>query len=291
MTPTWTSDCGRVELYHADCLDVLPTLADGSIDAVVTDPPYACVQRNYGYWTEPEWHEYIDGVMAEVQRIVTPEGSAMVLIQPNSERIGKLRTWVWDFASRWAKRWGVVQDAYWINDSALPNAGANRKHGLMRGATKYCLWFGSPKCWRDQDAILWQESERNRLDRLGGRMRNMREIHPSGNSVNRANIASAAGERGGVTPFNFLPIANTSNSNKHGAATPQKLMEWWVRYICPPGGVVLDPHSGWGTCGLAAIRQGRRYIGIERDAEHYAKSVEQISDELKQGRLPLEASA
>lgn len=38
MTPTWTSDDGRIQLYHADALDVLPHLA--GIDAVVTDPPY-----------------------------------------------------------------------------------------------------------------------------------------------------------------------------------------------------------------------------------------------------------
>ena len=41
MQPTWVSKCGRVVLYRADCLSVLPTLAAGSVDAVVTDPPYA----------------------------------------------------------------------------------------------------------------------------------------------------------------------------------------------------------------------------------------------------------
>lgn len=38
MNPTWTSECGRIVLYNADCLEVLPTLA--GVDAVVTDPPY-----------------------------------------------------------------------------------------------------------------------------------------------------------------------------------------------------------------------------------------------------------
>ncbi len=39
MNPTWTS--GDVTLYLGDCLEVLPTLAAGSVDAVVTDPPYS----------------------------------------------------------------------------------------------------------------------------------------------------------------------------------------------------------------------------------------------------------
>lgn len=40
MTPYWQSKCGRYTLYHGDCIEILPTLAAGSIDAVVTDPPY-----------------------------------------------------------------------------------------------------------------------------------------------------------------------------------------------------------------------------------------------------------
>jgi site-specific DNA-methyltransferase (adenine-specific) len=40
MTPTWTSDCGSVVLYNADCLGVLPGIEDDAVDSVVTDPPY-----------------------------------------------------------------------------------------------------------------------------------------------------------------------------------------------------------------------------------------------------------
>ena len=40
MNDKWTSECGTVTLYLGDCLEVLPTLEAGSVDAVVTDPPY-----------------------------------------------------------------------------------------------------------------------------------------------------------------------------------------------------------------------------------------------------------
>jgi DNA modification methylase len=40
MQPTWQTDDGAIRLYCADCLDVLPTLAAGSVDAVVSSPPY-----------------------------------------------------------------------------------------------------------------------------------------------------------------------------------------------------------------------------------------------------------
>ena|SRR3990167_2323951 len=50
MQPDFVSDDGRVTLYCADCLDVLPTLAAGSVDAVITDPPYPNFHADkYGY--------------------------------------------------------------------------------------------------------------------------------------------------------------------------------------------------------------------------------------------------
>lgn len=44
--PEWTSPDGRIRLINADCLEVLPTLAEGSIDAVVTDPPWGVANNN-----------------------------------------------------------------------------------------------------------------------------------------------------------------------------------------------------------------------------------------------------
>ncbi len=43
---------------------------------------------------------------------------------------------------------------------------------------------------------------------------------------------------------------------------------WLIRLICPPDGLVLDPFNGAGTTGVAALKYGVRYIGIDRDA-HY----------------------
>jgi site-specific DNA-methyltransferase (adenine-specific) len=46
-SPSWTSECGRVQLYCADCLDVLPAL--GKVDAVITDPPYGAEDTHAGH--------------------------------------------------------------------------------------------------------------------------------------------------------------------------------------------------------------------------------------------------
>jgi DNA modification methylase len=49
--------------------------------------------------------------------------------------------------------------------------------------------------------------------------------------------------------------------------------------------VVLDPFMGSGTTGIAAIRTGRRFVGIEKDPVHYATALDRIQRELAQGDL------
>ena len=48
-------------------------------------------------------------------------------------------------------------------------------------------------------------------------------------------------------------------------------MEWLVRLVTPPGGVVLDPFCGSGTTGIAAMREGFHFVGCERDEDYAAR--------------------
>jgi len=56
--------------------------------------------------------------------------------------------------------------------------------------------------------------------------------------------------------------------NTHPTVKPVALMEWLIRLVTPPGGVVLDPFLGSGTTGVAAVKGGFGFIGIEREAEY-----------------------
>jgi site-specific DNA-methyltransferase (adenine-specific) len=56
--------------------------------------------------------------------------------------------------------------------------------------------------------------------------------------------------------------------NHHPTVKPTALMRYLCRLVTPPGGVVLDPFTGSGSTGKAAILEGFRFIGIEREAEY-----------------------
>ena len=270
-----------VTLHLGDCVDWLRTLPDGSVDAVITDPPYPEIDRPYGRLTEAEWWALIvGGVVPEVRRILKPTGSAVFILQPNSRKVGSMRGWLWEFMAWACREWNMVQDAWWWNIAAVPEA-----HGiqgrLMRPSLKACVWLGSPKCYREQDAVLWTESQRNAARRLEARA--SRHDGPSGQGFETHRACSASVRRGGVIPFNVLPMPNTASVGSagafgHGAGTPRLLASWWTRYLCPPGGTVCDPFAGSGTMALAAIERGCSFVGAEKMPEYYDIAQRRIAD-------------
>lgn len=78
----------------------------------------------------------------------------------------------------------------------------------------------------------------------------------------RGNVAGA--RIGSVSRF---------GASEHPAPYPTQLPQWLIQFFCPPGGTVLDPFNGSGTTGLAAQKTGRRYIGIDVNAEYLDLSL------------------
>jgi hypothetical protein len=238
--------------------------------------------------TEAAWAEMMHALVPEVRRVLKPQGSAVFILQPNSRKIGSMRPWLWRFMVYLCEEWNIVQDAYWWNITAM--SGVHSGQGrLMRPSVKYLVWCGSPDCYRNQDAVLWEESHRNKAERASERISNALKYGPSGYTIRREQMYEVAERRGGVTPFNLLPFANTDNQSSagvygHGAGTPYALADWWTRYICPHGGTVLDMFGGSGTMGLAAIANGCDFIGIEKMDKHFATMKARVEAEQQKPR-------
>jgi DNA modification methylase len=70
---------------------------------------------------------------------------------------------------------------------------------------------------------------------------------------------------GGANPRNRT---NTAKVNHHPTVKPTTLMRYLIRLVTPPDGTVLDPFTGSGSTGKAAILEGFRFVGIEQDADY-----------------------
>jgi len=80
---------------------------------------------------------------------------------------------------------------------------------------------------------------------------------------------------------------SASKRNHHPTVKPTALMRYLCRLVTPPGGVVLDPFTGSGSTGKAAVCEGFDFVGIEREAEY----VEIARARIAAAVLPLEAIA
>ena len=89
------------------------------------------------------------------------------------------------------------------------------------------------------------------------------------------------GDTGSAARFFYCAKASKADrgaENVHPTVKPTELMRYLCRLVTPPGGVVLDPFMGSGSTGKAAVLEGFRFIGIEREAEYL---------EIARGRIQL----
>jgi site-specific DNA-methyltransferase (adenine-specific) len=80
------------------------------------------------------------------------------------------------------------------------------------------------------------------------------------------------------------PMAAVMRRNPHPTVKPTDLMRYLCRLVTPPGGIVLDPFTGSGSTGKAAMAEGFRFIGIEREAEYIEIARARISAEAEKPR-------
>lgn len=76
---------------------------------------------------------------------------------------------------------------------------------------------------------------------------------------------------------------DTLRKNTHPTVKPAQLMQYLIRLICPPGGTVLDPFTGSGSTGIAAMREGARFFGVELNPEYVEIAKARIAHEVKNG--------
>ena len=256
-------------LIHGDCRKELKKLADKSVDLILTDPPYPEIDREYGRMTEVDWHELMKMVVTEGRRVLKPTGSMVVILQPNFEKVGKMRLWLWEFMVWAGREWNLIQDAYWWTFDAMPLTGSSRKNGLMRQSVKMCIWLGPANCYRNQENVLCLPSDALFAE---GRSDKALRKTPSGRTYRDGRIAETVEERAGTTPFNLLPVAaggTSGTSNGHPATTPYDVAAWWVKYLLPQDGVLLDCFAGSGTMLAAGLDFGAsKVIGIEQQKKY-----------------------
>ena len=85
--------------------------------------------------------------------------------------------------------------------------------------------------------------------------------------------------------WNGMLRANGEARGDHPTQKPIGVMEWVIGHIPRPNATILDPFMGSGTTGVACVRMGRRFVGIEREAKYFDVACERIENAQRQARL------
>ena len=188
--------------------------------------------------------------------------------------------WLLAFALR-ADGWYLRSDIIWCKANPMPESCKDRP---SRCYEHVFLLTKSKKYYYDALAIAEPIAEGTAARYKGVRSASSKyaEEIPGQGKVQKLNAARAAGT---ITDADISPVRNARDvwhintvpyKGGHFAAYPPKLAERCILAGCPRGGIVLDPFFGSGTTGLAAVKNDRRYIGIELNAEYCELAKERI---------------
>src|SRR6266404_3079228 len=98
----------------------------------------------------------------------------------------------------------------------------------------------------------------------------------NGTVLNSGCVAYVFGDPKGPHGMTLLPGESTASRasfkapDSHPCPRKDEHMDWLVRYFTEPGELVIDPFAGSATTGVAALKQGRRFVGWERDPKYHA---------------------
>ena len=112
----------------------------------------------------------------------------------------------------------------------------------------------------------------------------------SKSSGGQASLDPGLGDSGSAARFFYCAKASSSDrgeGNDHPTVKPESLMRYLCRLVTPPGGIVLDPFVGSGSTGKAALLEGFRFIGIEKDKHAFDIARKRISRILREQRKML----
>jgi len=261
-------------MYHGDCLDVLKTLPDASVDLVVTSPPYADNRkRTYDGVPIEHYVEWFLPISAELLRVLRAEGSFVLNIKERAVG-GERQTYVLELILGMKQQgWLWVEEYIWHKKNCYPGKWPNR----FRDAWERCLHFSKQKHFKMfQDSVMVPMGEwaQKRLEKLSDTDR-IRDESRSLSGFGK-NVSHWVGKKY-VYPTNVLHLATECSNRKHSAAFPISLPVWFIKLFTEEGDVVLDPFIGSGTTALACIELNRHYVGIELMEQYYKLALQAVT--------------
>lgn len=260
---------GDATIYQGDCLEVMKAIPDNSVDLVLADLPYGTTGLDIDnpIALDPLWAEY--------RRIIKKPHGNIVLFgsQPFTSKLVNSAEDIFRYALVWEK---------------------NKPTGFQHASAKPLK--------RHEDILVFSYgvniSEKRTERRATYNPQGVIQVTKKAQGVSKVAFLSKA-IRGHAAGADYVSLTNcpddiirigkdkrVKGKETHPFAKPVALLEYLIRTYSNAGEVVLDNTMGSGSTGLAALRTGRQFIGIEKDQKWF----EVASQRIETLRRPTESS-
>lgn len=259
---------GTTNIYLGDCLEVMKSIPDGSIDMVLTDLPYGVTNKasEAGKWDcqipmEPMWEQFLRVSKNNAAIVLFSQGmftAQLMMSQPK----------LWRYNLIWDK----CRASGFLNSKRMP----------LRRHEDICVFYRSLPTYNVQ------------LEDLNGR----EASHPQGRGnhketnrcYGKVKRMQTCGVENKKFPGSILSFPRPHCTGNHPTEKSVDLCRWLIRTYTNPGETVLDATVGSGTTLVAAFLEARNGIGIETEKKYYDVAVSRIqkaeqdfTSKLKQG--------
>lgn len=233
-----------IDLIKGDCLEVMKDIPDGSIDAIITDPPYGT--------TACKWDSVIDFdlMWKQLNRIIKPNG-AIVLFgsEPFSSalRMSNIKNYKYDWI--WDKKKGgnimlLKQQPYKVHEIIS-----------VFNSKKDC-YYPIMVDQKPRTGKTYSKGEANGIKNYGD-LRHYKQKYPK----------------------SILEISNANQKGKqHPTQKPIALMEYLIKTYTNENELVLDFTMGSGTTAVACKNTNRNFIGIEKEDKYFKIAENRIKE-------------
>jgi site-specific DNA-methyltransferase (adenine-specific) len=239
-------------LYLGNCLDVMKTISNNSIDFICCDPPYGT--------TSIKWDEVIDfdKMWDSYERIIKPKGVICLFgSQPFSSKLICSKIDWFRYELVWNK-----------NKCGSPGLAKHRPMKTHENILIFAKQSGGTYNPQMEKGEPYSRTSKNPEGYVGKKNDHNYGLKPRKSFTND----------GIRYPKSILNISRDFSAQQqvHPTQKPVPLIEWLIKTYSNENEVVLDNCMGSGSCGIAAVNLNRKFIGIEMDPEYYEISKNRI---------------
>lgn len=247
-----------IDIRQGDCLELLKTLPDKSVDMVLTDPPYGTINCKWDnvIALEPMWEQ--------LKRVVKDNGAICLFgSEPFSShlRFGNLCQYKYDW--------------YWVK---------SRKTGFVHAKNKPLKNIELISVFSAGTTVHKQQSDSRMtynpqgLQKISAKHRNGKSKF--GNTVRKSHSNQSYYEQNYTNYPCMTLFFDSVSKNLHPTQKPTDLLEYLIKTYTHENETVLDFTMGSGSTGIACLNTNRKFIGFELDEHYFNVAKERIEKHL-----------